>query len=85
MATLTIELPETLTEEIRQHNIYAEEVRSFVVQVIEIWLHSEVAALPETRGAEDEGSRLRFGKSAVPFIERLIGENRRLFERLAEL
>ncbi|OGO42594.1 MAG: hypothetical protein A2Z04_03300 [Chloroflexi bacterium RBG_16_57_9] len=82
MQTLTIELPEPLAEEIYDRNISNEQVYSFIVQAVELWLRSGLATPQES---ENNGVPSRFGKSAVPFVEQLINENRELFERLARL
>lgn len=82
MSTLIIELPERLTDEINRHNISKEQVYRFIVQAIEVWLRTAPEAMSEGDAHE---TRSRFSESAVPFIEKLIQENRQLFERLAEL
>ncbi len=71
--TLTIELPDTLTEQFREREIPEKEIEAVVLAAIEIWL-----AQPP---AENGG---RFGASAVPFARRLIAQNRELFELLAQ-
>jgi hypothetical protein len=82
MSTLTIELPEVLTETIMVRRIPVEEVQSFVVEAIEGWLYTR----PEyAKGDGDQENRSRFRESAVLFADRLINENRALFDRLAQL
>lgn len=71
--TLTIELPDTLTEQFREREIHEKEIEAVVLAAIEIWL-----AQPP---AENGG---RFGEGAVPFARRLIAQNRELFELLAQ-
>lgn len=71
--TITIELPDALTEQVRKRAIPEKEIEAVVLAAIEIWL-----AQPS---AENGG---RFTESAVPFARRLIAQNRELFEMLAE-
>jgi hypothetical protein len=71
--TLTIELPETLTEQFRERAIPETEIRAVVVAALEIWLAGE----PSENGG-------RFSESAAPFVRKLIAQNRELFEMLAE-
>jgi hypothetical protein len=44
-----------------------------ILAALEIWLTQK-----------DSSSRSRFGESAVPFVGRLIAQNRELFETLAK-
>lgn len=71
--TLTIELPETLTEQLRARAIPEKEVEAVAIAAVEIWL----AQQPSVKGS-------RFNESAVPFVRRLIAQNRELFETLAQ-
>jgi hypothetical protein len=71
--TLTIELPETLTEQFREREIPEKEIKAIALAALEIWL----AQPPKENGG-------RFGESAVPFTQRLIAQNRELFEMLAQ-
>ncbi len=82
MSTLTIELPETLTEAIGVRRIPAEQVQSFVVEAIEGWLYAQSGVSVEK---EEQKTQSRFRESAVSFADKLIDENRELFERLAQL
>jgi len=70
--TLTIELPDSLIEQLHERQIPEEEVRAVAVAALEIWL----AEQHSTNGG-------RFTESAVPFVRRLIAENRDLFDALA--
>jgi len=70
---LTIELPDTLTRQVRERAIPEKEIEAVVLAAIEIWL-----AQPP---AENGG---RFTESAVPFARRLIAQNCELFEMLAQ-
>ena len=71
--TLTIELPDTLTQQFRERQIPEKEIEAVVLAALEIWLAQQNS---ETGG--------RFTESAVPFVRRLIAQNRELFEILAQ-
>ena len=70
---LTIELPETLTAQVRARAIPTRELEAVAVAAVEIWL-----AQPAQQ------SDARFAESAVPFVKRLLTQNRELFEKLAQ-
>ena len=84
MSQITLDLPEDITAEIEGQHISEEEVYHVVLRAIREWLdqRAEVSNL-----ASEEGSipSSRFSESAIPFADRLIEENRTLFERLAKL
>lgn len=82
MDRMTIELPESVTQELDNRRIPEPQVRAFVVQVVEAWLR--VKDQPEASNNESR-PQSRFAESAVPFAERLVRENRQLFEQLAKL
>lgn len=82
MSTLTIELPQTLLETIQDQNVPFEEVQAVIVKAVDEWLQSRSAA---GKADEQDAKRSRFATSATPFTEKLIRENRDLFERLAQL
>jgi len=71
--TLTIELPDSLIEQLHQRQIPEQEMKAVVIAALEIWL---------TQRHSTDGAR--FTESAVPFVRRLIAENRELFEALAQ-
>ncbi len=71
--TLTIELPETLTEQLRTRAIPEKDVEAVAIAAVEIWL----AQQPTANGS-------RFSESAIPFVRQLITQNRELFETLAQ-
>ena len=71
--TLTIELPEKLNQQFCERQIPEKEINAVVLAALEIWLAE--------RQSTENG---RFTKSAVPFTERLIAQNRELFETLAQ-
>ena len=71
--TLTIELPDSLTQQLRERQVPQQEIEAVVVAALEIWL----AGQPAERGS-------CFSQTAAPFIRRLIAQNRQLFEMLAQ-
>lgn len=71
--TLTIELPDSLIAQLNERQITDEEIKTVAVAALEIWLAQEQS----TNGG-------RFSESAVPFVRRLIAENRELFDALAQ-
>jgi len=83
MSTLTIELPETLSQVVRTRNVPVEEVQAVAVIAVENWLRIRSDRVAKGHG-QGKG-RSRFRASAVPFVEKLIQENRELFEQLARL
>ena len=87
MTTLTLELPTPLTTKVAELKIPTEQVHSFVVQALEVWVGREAKSLfQEEKGASlPSEADAPFSESAVPFIEQLISENQTLFEELAKL
>jgi hypothetical protein len=84
MSQITLDLPEDITAEIESQHISQEEVYRVVLRAIREWLGQRADVSP--RGSDDVSVQSsRFAESAIPFAERLIGENRTLFERLAKL
>jgi hypothetical protein len=73
MTTLTLELPDTITEQLQARAIPEKQVRAVALAAVEIWLRQPA-----------QTSERRFAESAVPFVERLIAQNRELFEALAQ-
>ena len=71
--TLTIELPDSLIAQLNERQIPEEEMKAVAVAALEIWL---------AQGHSTNGGR--FTESAVPFVRRLIAENRDLFDALAK-
>jgi hypothetical protein len=71
--TLTIELPDSLIKQLNERQIPEEEIKAVAVAALEIWL----AQQHSTNGG-------RFTESAIPFVRRLIAENRDLFDALAK-
>ena len=71
--TLTIELPATLEQQFRTRQIPEKEIKAVILAALEIGLAQ--------RNSKNER---RFAESAVPFTQRLIAQNRELFETLAQ-
>jgi hypothetical protein len=69
---LTVELPDTLFEQFRERQIPEEKMRAVAIAALEIWLAQQHST---------DGPALL--ESAVPFVRRLIAQNRELFEALA--
>jgi hypothetical protein len=82
MSTMTIELPEILTEAIQDQKVSLIELQPVIIKAVEDWLQNRPVHKP---GNGQDAGRSRFGTSAVLFTEKLITENRSLFERLADL
>ena len=84
MSQITLDLPEDITAEIEGQHISQEEVYHVAVRAIRDWLDQRAEV--STRALEDaSAASSRFAESAIPFADRLIEENRTLFERLAKL
>ena len=83
MATLTIELPDELAAELNNRQVSDEFIHLLVAQTIEAWLRW--VPEPSSKQETNDSHVSPFAKSAIAFVERLIDENRTLFERLAEL
>ncbi|MBI4673164.1 MAG: hypothetical protein HY741_16035 [Chloroflexi bacterium] len=77
MTTLTLELPDTLAEQLRQQQINTKEIQAIVVVTLETWL----ASLGQNSTTQNRG---RFAESGTLFARRLIQQNRELFETLAQ-
>jgi len=79
MTTLTLELPESLIEQLRQRHISEQEIQAVAVAALEFWLANADQA--EKGTAQSAG---RFSASGTQFARRLIQQNRTLFETLAQ-
>jgi hypothetical protein len=94
MATLTVELPESLMVELDKRRISEEALNLLVVRMIETLLQVKPEIFTEDvenllhhqpEISEDNAQALPFSESALPFIEQLLKQNQTLFERLAKL
>lgn len=84
MTHILVDLPEEVTAKLKDHQGAEAELQLFLAEAAKIWLRSKQEA--ETTGMiRSSGKRSRFADSAIPFIDKLIAENRSLFERLAKL
>jgi hypothetical protein len=76
MTTLLLDLPEAIARRLRERNVTEQEVKAIAVAALEVWL--------EQAGSSQAGASHEFGESAIPFVRRLIAQNRTLFETLAQ-
>ena len=84
MSQITLDLPEDIAAEIQGQHISEEEVYHVVLRAIRIWLdHRGEGSAADPKLANTPASR--FAESAIPYADKLIEENRTLFERLAKL
>jgi hypothetical protein len=81
MSQLTLELPEDIAAGIKDQQIPEEEVYDIVLRALRTWLNAR-SDNSEAQVNEDSGSR--FAHSAIPYVDKLVEENRFLFERLAK-
>ena len=79
MATITLELPDTLTEQLEKQRIDHREIEAVVLHALELWL-----VYREELPVSGKDRNKRFTESAVPFIRDLIRQNQELFAMLAE-
>jgi len=79
--TMTIELPESVAQELDQRHISNLQVRAFVIEVVEAWLRIQ----SREQDTDSLNREPRFNQSAVLFAEKIVRENRDLFEQLAKL
>lgn len=70
---VTLDLPDSLIRQFRERQIPDEELKAVAIAALEIWLAQEHSTIG--------GS---FSESALPFVRRLIAENRELFVALAQ-
>jgi hypothetical protein len=84
MSQITLDLPADIAAEIQGRRISEDEVYHVALRAIREWLdqRAEVSNL-DSEAASAPASR--FAASAIPFADKLIDENRTLFERLAKL
>lgn len=81
MATLTIELPDELVNELNEQQLSNEFVDVLIEQALRAWLRKGSPKSSDAKPISDSP----FAHSAAEFAERLIDQNRELFERLAQL
>jgi hypothetical protein len=84
MSQITLDLPEDIAAEIQGQQISEEELYLVVLRAIRIWLdHRGEHLVADPQRANTPTAR--FAESAIPYADKLIEENRTLFERLAKL
>ena len=81
MDTITVRLPEVIATQLETELISQEELNSFLVTAVKVWLMRRERLPDETQRPWSEA----FQESAVAFVDQLIDENRALFEELAQL
>ena len=72
MMTLTIDVPDTLSQQFQKQQISEQKIKAVALAALEIWLAQDAAE-----------KKKRFTGSAKPYVQRLIAQNRELFETLA--
>ncbi len=81
MNEIRVRLPENVATQLAVEQVGREELTSFLVAAVQVWLMRRKATTKEAQlpwsGA--------FQESAVTFIDQLIDENQALFEELAQL
>jgi len=82
MSIMTIELPNVLVEAIHDQDVSLEEIQPVIVKAVEDWLQNR----PNRKtGAAENVRSSRFEEDATRFANKLIAQNRELFEQLAAL
>lgn len=81
MDTITVRLPEVIATQLETELISQEELNSFLVTAVKVWLMRRERLPGEIQHPWSEA----FQESAVAFVDQLIDENRALFEELAQL
>ena len=76
MATLTIELPDALVQQVHDRKISSQRLESVIVRFVELYL--------EEADANSQKANLAWSDPAE-FAHRVIANNRELFEELARL
>ncbi|NIW98540.1 MAG: hypothetical protein GWN13_09920 [Phycisphaerae bacterium] len=77
MATLTIELPDELMQQVERRGISQQRLEKIVLHVVQFYLHEWDEILPDDNEPE--------WTDGEAFARRMIANNRELFEELARL
>lgn len=85
MSTIQLELPETITAQLEQEGIDEDQLDAFLIAAVEAWLTRRQSSKGDNNGAESHAWSNAFKGDAVAFVDKLIEENRSLFEELARL
>ncbi len=81
MDKITVRLPEVIATQLETERVSQEELNTFLVTAVRVWLMRREKLLGETQRPWSEA----FQDSAVAFVDQLIDENQVLFEELAQL
>ena len=81
MDTITVRLPEVIAAQLEAERISEEDLSTFLIAAVKVWLMRYERLPKETHPPWSEA----FQESAVAFADQLIDENRALFEELAQL
>jgi hypothetical protein len=81
MNTITVRLPEVIATQLEAERISQEDLNTFLIAAVEVWLMRRERPPKETRRPWSKA----FQESAVGFVDQLIDENQPLFEELAQL
>jgi hypothetical protein len=85
MNTITVKLPEDVVAQLEAERISKEQLGSFVVAALKVWLMRRHAANISRAKVTKPPWSEAFQDNAVAFVDQLIDENRALFEELARL
>jgi len=80
MITLTIELPETLAEQVQARGLSQKALEKTMIHLLQAYLQEFEPAPPDDRVEPKQP-----GVSGQAFARRMIARNRELFEELARL
>ena len=75
MTTLTIELPDTISQHIRERNISPERLEHLILHFVEVYFQEH----------ESSNSQSPTWSDSKDFARRVISKNRALFEELARM
>ena len=81
MDKITVRLPKVIATQLETELISQEELNTFLITAVKVWLMRRERFPDETQHSWSEA----FQESAVAFVDQLIDENRVLFEELAQL
>ena len=81
MDKITVRLPKVIATQLETELISQEELNTFLITAVKVWLMRRERFPDETQRPWSEA----FQESAVAFVDQLIDENRGLFEELAQL
>ena len=85
MTTITITLPDEVATQIEAEHISQQQLDAFVVTAVKVWLHRRQVSKDMSHVVRERPWSEAFHGCADDFIDRLIDENKALFEELAHL